>query len=386
MHNFGPLNRVGGERRLNVAVTRAKMNVQLVASIHHTDIDLKRTSAEGARLLREYLDYAENGDVALERSIQVDPFEQFDSEFELVVCDFLKANGFDVDTQVGCSNFKIDLGIKRPGTSDYVLAVECDGATYHSSKNARDRDRLRQQILESMGWSFYRIWSTDWFKNTAVEKERLLDVARKAVSKEENYEIKNSNAAVETESETENPIFEEEVQDIKLQFPVYEQVNIYSLLNYSPNFKQVIAKVLEVEAPLSEEWLLKRIVWMFGREKVTSVVQKEYEARMCGSEQYGIVRRNGFLYLKNNNNYMLRVPGEDSEKREIKYISLEELAAGMLVIIEHNVTVDKVGMFRLLANELGFQRVADNIMARFENALMLINNLLIIDGDNITMR
>ena len=80
LHNFGPLNRVGGERRLNVAVTRAKCNVQLVSSMHYTDIDLKRTSAEGAKLLREYLDYAENGDVALERAISVSPFEQFDSD------------------------------------------------------------------------------------------------------------------------------------------------------------------------------------------------------------------------------------------------------------------------------------------------------------------
>ncbi|MDO4803152.1 MAG: DEAD/DEAH box helicase, partial [Prevotellaceae bacterium] len=96
LHNFGPLNRVGGERRLNVAVTRAKHNVQLVSSMHYTDIDLNRTSAEGARLLREYLDFAENGDIALERAISISPFEQFDSDFELEVCDFLRSRGFSV--------------------------------------------------------------------------------------------------------------------------------------------------------------------------------------------------------------------------------------------------------------------------------------------------
>lgn len=386
MHNFGPLNRVGGERRLNVAVTRAKMNVQLVASIHHTDIDLKRTSAEGARLLREYLDYAENGGIALERSITVDPFEQFDSEFELEVCDFLREHGFEVDTQVGCSNFKIDLGIKQPGISDYVLAVECDGATYHSSKNARDRDRLRQQILESMGWSFYRIWSTDWFKNTSVEKERLLEAARKAVSGGSKHVVKNSNEVVEKESSEEVPVFEEEVHERRLQFPRYRQFDVYSASDYMYNFQKMILRILEVEAPLSEEWLLKRIAWMFGREKVTSVVQREYETRMYGCERNGIIRRNGFLYLKDNHNYMLRVPGECDDKREIKYISLEELAAGMLVIIEHNVTVDKSGMFKLLANELRFQRVADNILARFEGALELLDSFVEVDGDNITMR
>ena len=98
------------------------------------------------RKFREYLDYAENGSIALERAISVSPFEQFDSDFELEVCDYLRSKGFAVDTQVGCSGFRIDLGLKLPGSSDYVLAIECDGATYHSSKNARDRDRLRQEI------------------------------------------------------------------------------------------------------------------------------------------------------------------------------------------------------------------------------------------------
>lgn len=386
MHNFGPLNRVGGERRLNVAVTRAKMNVQLVASIHHTDIDLKKTSAAGAKLLKEYLDYAENGNVALERTITIDPFEQFDSEFELEVCEFLRENGCEVDTQVGCSTFKIDLGIKRPGTSDYVLAVECDGATYHASKNARDRDRLRQQILESMGWTFYRIWSTDWFKNTSVEKTRLLDAVKKALSGTEDNTVKNSNETEEKEDDSDSPLFEEEAPETHLVFPKYEQVDVYSLADDTTNFQSLVLKVLEVEAPLSEEWFVKRIAWMFGREKVTSVVQREYETRMYGCERKGIIRRNGFLYLKDRYDYVLRIPDEFGEKRDIKYISPEELAAGMLIIIEHNVTVDKAGMFKFLANALGFQRVADNIEARFEGALELIGSLIQIDGENITMR
>lgn len=173
LFNFGPLNRAGGERRLNVAITRAKYNVQVVSSMHYTDIDLKRTKSEGARLLREYLNYAEHGSDTLESTLQVAPFDQFDSGFELEVCNFLRDHGFAVDTQVGCSGFRIDLGLKRPNSSDYVLAIECDGATYHSSKNARDRDRLRQEILENMGWKFYRIWSTDWFRNKSLEQPTI---------------------------------------------------------------------------------------------------------------------------------------------------------------------------------------------------------------------
>ncbi len=182
IHNFGPLNREGGERRLNVAITRAKDNVKLVSSISYTDIDLSRSNAMGSRLLRSYLDYAENGDMALERSVSVPNNDQFDSFFEEEVCDFLRDQGYVVDTQIGCSGYRIDMGIRIPDSSNYALAVECDGATYHSFANARDRDSLRERVLENMGWRFYHIWSTDWFKNNVVEKERLLSAAREALA------------------------------------------------------------------------------------------------------------------------------------------------------------------------------------------------------------
>lgn len=359
LHNFGPLNRAGGERRLNVAVTRARINVQLVSSMHYTDIDLGRTQAVGARLLREYLDYAENGSIALERTVTVDAFDQFDSEFEMEVCRFLRESGFEADTQVGCSGFRIDLGLKRPESSDYVLAIECDGAAYHSSKNARDRDRLRQQILEGMGWRFYRIWSTDWFRNNAVEKERLLKAAEEAVQADEENEETQEEGAVD---------FTETVEVEHFSFPTYQKADVCQIADVNQDFQAVIVEILKIEAPLNEEWLLKRIAWMFGREKVTSVVQREYETRMNGSSERGIVRRDGFLYLQNQTNYVLRVP-EDEEKRDVRHIAKEELAAGLLTVIEQNVTADKESVYRYVAKELGFTRVGEAIYRCFDEAL-----------------
>lgn len=180
-HYFGPLNKEGGERRLNVAITRAKCNVQVVSSMHYSDIDVARVSNNGPKLLRKYLDYAENGNIALKQDVSVNNFDRFDSPFEEEVCEFLRKNKFTIDTQVGCSHFRIDLALKRPDSSDYVLAIECDGATYHRSKNARDRDRLRQKILEDRGWKFYRIWSTSWYKDNEGEKKRLLEAANQAL-------------------------------------------------------------------------------------------------------------------------------------------------------------------------------------------------------------
>ncbi len=379
LHNFGPLNRAGGERRLNVAVTRAKCNVQLVSSMRYTDIDLKRTSAEGARLLREYLDYAENGSIALERTVSVNSFEQFDSDFELEIYDYLISQGFSVDTQVGCSGFRIDLGLKLPNSSDYVLAIECDGATYHSSKNARDRDRLRQEILERMGWKFYRIWSTDWFRNKPVEQRRLLAAATDAV----NNPAKANTEQMEGQlTET----FEEVAVKEHFKFPPYVKADIYELSDqYLPkDFKGMIKAILEIEAPLSEEWLLRRIVWLFGREKVTNVVRQTYKEQMYGYKRYGIIRKNGFLYLDNGKEVQFRVAGDVI--RDVRLIAPEELAAGMFEILKQNVSVSKNGLYHALAEQCEVSRIGAAITEVLDSALELLKDRIAINGDQISIK
>ena len=175
--NFGPLNKKGGERRLNVAVTRAKSKITLVSSIRAGDIDLTRTQSEGVRLLRDYLEYAASGGERLQGNSYTDDLH-FDSPFEEDVYHTINQHSslqdYLIRTQVGCSGYRIDLAIahnNRPG--EFLLGIECDGASYHSSSTARDRDRLRQQVLERLGWSIHRIWSTEWFRNKP-EQVRLL--------------------------------------------------------------------------------------------------------------------------------------------------------------------------------------------------------------------
>jgi very-short-patch-repair endonuclease len=171
---FGPLNRQGGERRLNVAVTRSRVGMTVVSSLRAQDIDLSRTSAVGVGLLKAYLDYAERGAAALLAETKVGK-RGFDSPFEIEVEAELKRHGLTVHHQVGCGPFWIDLAIVDPqAPGRYLLGVECDGATYHSSATARDRDRLRQEVLESLGWRICRIWSTDWVRDRSVQVQRVL--------------------------------------------------------------------------------------------------------------------------------------------------------------------------------------------------------------------
>ncbi|HEY9857834.1 MAG TPA: AAA domain-containing protein, partial [Stenomitos sp.] len=176
---FGPLNKSGGERRLNVAVTRAREHVKLLASFHPTEIDRGRTKAKGVHLLRSYMEFADQGPIALLGELTEEGGEP-ESPFETSVADALMAHGLRVVSQVGVGGFRIDLGVKDEERDLYLLGVECDGATYHSSKTARDRDRLRQEVLENLGWRIHRIWSTDWLKDPEREVNKVLAALKEA--------------------------------------------------------------------------------------------------------------------------------------------------------------------------------------------------------------
>ncbi len=178
-YRFGPLLQPGGERRLNVAITRARHRMTVVSSFTHEDMDPRRSSAEGVRLLRLYLEYAVSGgkslDVTHSGSVPLNHFEQS-------VCDSLTAAGIQLIGQHGTSSYRLDLVALHPHKPGrLVLAIECDGATYHSAPTARDRDRLRQQHLEALGWRFHRIWSTDWFQHRDDELARAIHAFDKAV-------------------------------------------------------------------------------------------------------------------------------------------------------------------------------------------------------------
>jgi superfamily I DNA and/or RNA helicase len=161
--NFGPLNKDGGARRLNVAITRARSELIIFATLKPDQIDLSRTKAEGVRDFKHFLEFAQRGPRALaEAAAPLD--RDTESPFEDAVRGALEKLGWIVHPQVGVSGFRIDLGIVQPDAPGrYLAAVECDGATYHRSATARDRDRLREQVLRRLGWKIHRVWSTDWW-------------------------------------------------------------------------------------------------------------------------------------------------------------------------------------------------------------------------------
>jgi len=171
--DFGPVNRYYGSRRLNVLFSRAKEKLILVTSLNSGDIKLDGSQNQsGKAALQEYISFASTGILEVGEDLEREP----DSDFEIAVIQQLKNHGYDAVPQVGVDGFRIDIGVRHEDfPHGFIAGIECDGATYHSSKSARDRDKIRQDILEGLGWKIYRIWSTDWFQDSEKETVKMIE-------------------------------------------------------------------------------------------------------------------------------------------------------------------------------------------------------------------
>jgi very-short-patch-repair endonuclease len=224
MYRFGPLNQEGGERRLNVAITRAKRRLALVSSFGFDDMEPGRSAARGVELMRLYLQFAaSHGENLGPEALAIPEL----NAFEVDVRDALTRAGIPLTPQYGASGFRIDFAAQhphRPGRM--ILAIECDGASYHSSETARDRDRLRQEHLERLGWTFHRIWSQDWFANRDREVEKVVAAYRAAIERAED----RSGGAREAEASApvEDGDASVRTRDLRPAIPRYDDITQYS--------------------------------------------------------------------------------------------------------------------------------------------------------------
>ena len=178
-YNFGPINGKHGERRLNVATTRAKQRMTLVTTFTEFDLDKKQCSTGGMSFLRDYVDYVRSGGTNFGDTLVMRPEI---NPFERSIKDRLERAGLILESQYGVGKYLIDFAVRNPiNPSKFALAIECDGASYHSQPTARERDRLRQELLENRGWKFHRIWSTDWFRDPDLEVRRCLQALDSAI-------------------------------------------------------------------------------------------------------------------------------------------------------------------------------------------------------------
>lgn len=282
--NFGPMNREGGERRLNVAITRARRELRVFSSLLPEQIDLSRTQATGVSELKHFLEFAERGPRAFAEAVMSGSGE-FESPLEQYIATALESRGWKIHTQVGVSNFRIDLGVVHPDAPGiYLAGVECDGATYQRAATARDRDKLRHQVLCGLGWEIFRVWSTDWWIDRRTTLDRL--DAQLQVALEQSRK-KRASKPDETPSETSETDVKELLEEGDSVTPGAETVESYDGNQndgsvsatmgsapeqfferaYDSDLKRMVTEIIENEGPILDLVLVRRIARIHGWQR-----------------------------------------------------------------------------------------------------------------------
>ncbi|MDE7384877.1 MAG: hypothetical protein K2M84_03860, partial [Anaeroplasmataceae bacterium] len=345
---FGPLNTLGGERRLNVAITRAKINVCVVSSIHSYDIKLDQTESLGVAMLKKYLEYAE--EVSTPKHISYDSKDGVISS----ITRFLNKSGYMVQTHIGSSEFKIDIAVIDKETNEYKTAIMVDGPTYQIG-NCSDANALQERLLIRLGWRFMRVFSTEWIFQEKLEKERILHFLKEGSSGISNNENIKNNFLVEIE-DTFDDSFE--------SYPLVSRDEIEELYNQKP-ISEVIHYIISKEEPIHIDYLLKRICFMYGRTKVTALVRELFEQDIEYLELY---RDNDFLSIHPIPSMGLRIPSD----RDIEFIHKEELKDAIYKIVKKSNGITKDGCFKKVIGLLGYNRMSDRAIEILEQALVFL--------------
>lgn len=378
-YNFGPINKEGGYKRLNVAITRSRYKTIVISSLNPSELDDTKLNSGGSKYLKAYLRYAK--DKNFELFTETTEHLNFDSSFEESVYDILSKEGFEVVTQVGCSGYRIDLAIKHPkNKGDYILGIECDGAQYHSSRFARDRDKIRQQVLEGLGWNIHRIWSDDWLNNREYEINLIKDKV-KSLSKN-NLVIKNTK---QEKFEKVESIKDFEEKTLKNTYNKYEVVElpvkkVDDFFNiYYETIKENIIQVLKTETPVERIYLYKKIIASFGIQKLGNKIEERCDDIIKTLTKENIFVNNETIAIGEIKDiYEVRISTE--EQRPFVLIPKEELAGAIYDILKNTISATKETIIADVAKEIFHNnRTGDKIKHKIEISLKyLIDKELII--------
>jgi very-short-patch-repair endonuclease len=409
--NFGPINRDGGERRLNVAITRARREVVVFSTLKADQIDLARTRARGARDLKGFLEYAERGPAAIAQAIQSDPDADFDSPFEEAVFDALVQRGWEVHKQVGCARYRIDLAVVDPeAPGRYLLGVECDGANYRRAKTARDRDNLRGGVLRKLGWNLHRIWSTDWWTDAERETRKIEEALKRArdAARDKPLLAQTPGRSVESPA-CDLDVFVPALvtaASAPVASPASPEFECYRPIECLPDGLQIDfyersaalaiqARLIEVvrrEGPISLALAARRVAAAWGFERVRSPALERIRRLIPESEvRLETTAAGEFLWLRDVDSatYVgFRVPDASGNgARQADDLPLEEIGNAAVHVLERNVSAPLDELVSETARIFGFQRVGRVVDERFRKAIggLVERGIARLEGEAITL-
>jgi hypothetical protein len=420
--NFGPVNKPGGERRLNVAVTRAREKTVVVASIKASDINLNGSSSVGVSILRSYLEYAEKGPDSLKL---VRPKSgELESPLEEDVAMVVQRTGYNVVPKVGWSGCPIEIGVADPNEPGcYLLGIEFDGTTYFSINSARDRDRLREQVLKQLGWKIHRIWSPAWVARRESEIRRLTDALEEAHKAQLEKEPPSASVGPE-EREEELPQktedLQEEVDVQKVEFAGVEKIGVPYRVHplrarYSPSVMVPVSKyrwtaranefhfpenrklqstlleeLVKEEGPVHFDYAVQRLASAWGLKRAgPKVAQAVREALAPLLQNRRVTVKGGFLWPAELEDVPVRVPvaGVPESKRPPEQIPPEEIEKAMILITKYALGISVESLIVETARVFGFNRTGENIRDRIYEIYkrLLWERKLICTNDVVTL-
>ncbi len=365
---FGPVNSEGGERRLNVLFTRSRFACEVFASFDPADIKTSETSRRGLGVLKRFLEFAKTGVIPETYVSQGGA----DSPFEEDVAAEVRKLGYSIDHQVGTKGFRIDLGVRSPHNSEhFILAIECDGATYHSALWARERDRLRQAVLEGQGWRFHRIWSTDWFYRRGQEIARLKTALKDA---------EDVSAAPSMNGANEEPVLPEQSQRHRsdadhvvltkeaIGVPPYTRANIAADHLFEPHDRplgevcQMVFEVVLVEGPVHVTEVARRYAEAHGKSSGARIRRTVVEG-LAELKAGGQLTSHGDFW---GTDEQFQAPpvrnraDESSATKKAEHISPHEIMACAALVIEQSGKMDQPDLTKEIGRMFGFKRTGSD--------------------------
>lgn len=371
--NFGPLNREGGWRRLNVAVSRARQEMVVYATLRPEQIDLSRTSARGVAALRDFLIYASSGTLR-EDAASVHAARNDVGGIIRDICAVLQANGYQTRCQVGRSRYRLDIGVvdaARPGR--YLAGILLDGETYHQARTTRDRELAQQAVLQNLGWKLYRVWTIDWLERRQKEIDRLLAYLAEAEKGAQEPEPETQAAPPEAPVRVAGLVFE---PPVVIEDAVGPEPEVYQVARLSARplsaeafllpenqgtILRALQRVIELEAPVSETLLIRRVVQCFGLARAGTRIQRQMLMLLSSMKLQKTVQEGQVFYWSDKQDPEtypeFRAGDGEENKRDAKDLPVQEVANAAATVLRQQVGLPEEDLIRESARLMGYSRV-----------------------------
>lgn len=380
--NFGPLNRDGGWRRLNVAISRARKEMLVYSVIKPEQIDLSKTRSDGVEGLKGFLEFAARGRNSL--VVRSDTIVSDESEFEKLVAEKLNEMGYEVKCNIGCSGYKIDIGVVNPDDKGaYVLGIMCDGKKHLDGSTARDRNILQPKVLAGLGWKIKNVWILDWLDN----EEKVLAKLKKAIDDSINEYRTEPQKEIRPAAQ---PVRELKFESAKIesagdkcgQYTEFAVIVIgtpeqYADIKTKKQIMKLITQIVEVEAPVSRKSVYKKVLSAWGITRGGSKTERIFDEAVKDAGVVTAESNKSIFFWKKTQSpeayFECRIPTTDGVKRNMDDISAEEIANGIQLLLSNQISMLRQDIIRETAKLFGFSRTGGTIEVAVSRGIACAN-------------